>query len=82
VAAREAGRPRKQRRTAKQLYGDLVSLGYDGSYNRVATFARAWKEECKRLRLLAEEASCHCHLPPAKRFQFDWNEDFAVRDRA
>ena len=23
---REAGRPRKQRRTAKQLYGDLVSL--------------------------------------------------------
>ena len=30
--------------------GDLASLGYDGSYNRVAAFARAWKEECKRLR--------------------------------
>ena len=38
---REAGRPRKQRRTVKQLCGDLVSLGYDGSYNRVAAFARA-----------------------------------------
>ena len=42
---REAARPRKQRRTAKQLYGDLVSLSYDGSYNRVAAFARAWKEQ-------------------------------------
>ena len=28
---REGNRPRKQRRTVKQLYGDLVSLGYDGS---------------------------------------------------
>ena len=26
---RGASRPRKQRRTVKQLYGDLVSLGYD-----------------------------------------------------
>jgi len=43
---REAGRPRKQRRKVKQLYGDLVRLGYDGSYNRVAAFALAWKEEC------------------------------------
>ncbi len=33
---REAGRPRKQRRTAKQLHGDLVSLGYDGSYVSVS----------------------------------------------
>jgi transposase len=33
---REENRPRKQRRTIKQLYGDLASLGYDGSYNRVA----------------------------------------------
>src|SRR5580698_9685726 len=31
---REENRPCKQRRTIKQLYGDLVSLGYDGSYNR------------------------------------------------
>ena len=33
----EAGRPRKQKRTIKQLHVDLVALGYDGSYNRVAT---------------------------------------------
>ena len=36
----EAGRSRKQRRTVKQMHADLVTLGYDGSYNRVAAFAR------------------------------------------
>lgn len=37
---REMGRSRKQKRTVKQLYADLVSLGFDGSYGRVAAFAR------------------------------------------
>ena len=36
----EAGKSRKQKRTAKQLHADLVALGYDGSYDRVTAFAR------------------------------------------
>ena len=28
----EANRPRKQKRTIKQLHADLMSLGYEGSY--------------------------------------------------
>ena len=44
----EAGRSRKQRRTVKQMYADLVTLGYDGSYNRVAAFAREWKADRQR----------------------------------
>ena len=40
---RESGRSRKQRRNLRQLYGDLVHLGYRGSYDRVAAFARAWR---------------------------------------
>ena len=39
----DANKSRKQRRTAKQMCADLVVLGYDGSYNRVAAFVRAWK---------------------------------------
>ncbi len=39
----EAGKSRKQKRTILQLHADLVALGYDGSYNRVAAFARDWK---------------------------------------
>ena len=36
----EAGKGRKQRRTLKQLHADLVALGFTGSYNRMAAFAR------------------------------------------
>lgn len=36
----EANRPRKQKQTLKQLHANLVSLGLDGSYNRLAAFAR------------------------------------------
>jgi transposase len=39
----EAGKSRKLKRTTKQLHADLAALGYDGSYNRVAAFARDWK---------------------------------------
>ena len=41
----EANRPRKQKRTIKPLHADLMSLGYEGPYGRVAAFARDWKEE-------------------------------------
>jgi len=44
----EASRSRKQRRTARQMHADLVVLGYDGSYNRVAAFVRDWKTERQR----------------------------------
>jgi transposase len=39
----EASKPRKQRRTLKQIHADLCSLGFNGSYDRVAAFARQWK---------------------------------------
>lgn len=42
---RESTRGRKQRRNLKQLYADLVKLGYTGSYDRVAAFARVWRRE-------------------------------------
>lgn len=35
----EAKKNRKQKRTMKQLHADLVSLGYDGAYGRVADHA-------------------------------------------
>ena len=30
------------------MHADLVKLGYDGSYGRVAAFARAWRTERHR----------------------------------
>jgi hypothetical protein len=44
----EAGKSRKQKRTTRRLHADLVALGYDGSYGRVAAFVGRWKADRQR----------------------------------
>lgn len=74
---REAGRNRKQRRNLLQLHRDLVTLGYAGSYDRVAAFARDWRQ---RQREAMNQASRATYVPlifaPGEAFQFDWSEDW------
>jgi transposase len=74
---REAKRSRKRRRNLKQLHRDLVALGFDGSYDRVAAFARDWRQ---RERERANRASRGAFVPlvfaPGEAFQFDWSEDW------
>ncbi len=73
---------RKQRRTVLQMYNALVPLGYTGSLiGRVAAFcpwlsaatARGCAERPDAVPLLPLTFA-----PGARRFQFDWSEDFAV----
>ena len=75
----EAGRSRKQRRTVKQMHADLVALGFDGSYGRVAAFARSWKADRQRD---AQTSGRGIFVPlvfqPGEAFQFDWSEDWAI----
>lgn len=70
---------RKYKRTAKQMYADLVVLGYEGSYSRVAAFVREWKAD--RLRELGTSGR-GTYVPlvfqPGEAFQFDWSEDWAI----
>lgn len=75
----EASRSRKQRRTVKQMFEDLQSLGYTGSYSRVAAYARAHKME----RQSAQQTAGKGVFVPlvfaaGEAFQFDWSEDWAV----
>ena len=74
---RESQRTRKRRRNLKQLHRDLVALGYDGSYDRVAAFARIWRQ---RQREQAQRAARGTYIPlvfaPGEAFQFDWSEDW------
>ncbi len=75
----EAGKSRKQKRTAKQMHADLVAMGYEGSYGRVATFVRAWKAN----RQFEQQTSGRGTFVPlvfgaGEAFQFDWSEDWAV----
>ena len=75
----EAGKSRKQKRTVKQLHADLVVLGYEGSYGRVAAFAREWKADRQRA-LLTTGRGVFVPLvfQPGDAFQFDWSEDWAA----
>lgn len=75
--AREARRHRKQRRCVKQLYHDLAALGYTGSYDRVAAFARHWRDQQRQA---AQQSGKGTYVPlifqPGEAFQFDWSEDY------
>ena len=75
----EAGKSRKQRRTLKQLYEDLAKLGFEGSYSRVAAFARNWRAD----RQQEQQTTGRGTFVPlvfraGEAFQFDWSEDYAV----
>ena len=75
----EAGKSRKQRRTAKQMHADLVVLGYEGSYERVAAFVRAWKGDRQREQQTSGRGTfVPLVFGPGEAFQFDWSEDWAI----
>ena len=75
----EAGKSRKQKRTAKQMHADLVVLGYDGSYGRVAAFVRRWKTERQREQQTSGRGTfVPLVFAPGEAFQFDWSEDWAI----
>jgi transposase len=75
----EASRSRKQRRTLKQMHADLAALGYQGSYNRVAAFARAWHAHRHEVEQTTGRGTfVPLTFGPGEAFQFDWSEDWAV----
>jgi transposase len=75
----DAARSRKQKRTARQFYDDLVSLGYNGSYNRVAAFARVWRAERQREQQTSGRGTfVPLSFAAGEAFQFDWSEDWAL----
>ena len=75
----ETAKSRKQRRTLKQLHNDLVALGYAGSYNRVAAFARQWRVDRQREQQTTGRGTfVPLTFRSGEAFQFDWSEDYAV----
>ena len=74
----EAGKGRKVRRTARRLHADLVVLGYDGSYARVAAFIRQWRAGREiAQRTTGRGVFVPLAFQPGEAFQFDWSEDWA-----
>ena len=62
----------------KQLYADLMSLGYEESYGRVA-FAREWMADLQReLQTSGPGTFVPLAFDPGEAYQFDWSEDCAI----
>ena len=77
--AAERTRGRKQRRSLRQMHADLKKLGYAGSYDRVAAYARAWRRsEQERTKTVGRGTFVPLIFAPGEAFQFDWSEDTAV----
>ena len=75
----ETGRSRKHKRTIRQVHADLVGLGYEGSYNRVAAYAREWKAARQREQHTSGRGTfVPLAFVPGEAFQFDWSEDWAI----
>jgi transposase len=74
----ETRKPRKQKRSTKQLHSDLVKLGYTGSYARVAAFVRRWKTERQDHLTGRRGAFVPLAFAAGEAFQFDWSEEHAL----
>jgi len=75
----EANKGRKQRRNIRQIFNDLGILGYQGSYDRVAAFARKWRQgQHESSKTTGRGAFVPLSFAPGEAFQFDWSEDWAV----
>jgi hypothetical protein len=72
----DAHRPKRERRTALALYGEMKAAGYAGGYTRVTDFIRAWRDD------KGHGAGTNAFVPLAfelgEAFQFDWSEEGLV----
>jgi hypothetical protein len=72
---------RKQKMSVREMHVRLAAMGYPGSYNRVAAFARAWhRAEHERQLTAPRKAFVPLAFAPGEAFQFDWSEDWVRID--
>ena len=68
----DARRPKRERRTALALYGDIKTKGYCGGYTTVKDFVRRWREDGGAAMM---KAYVPLRFAPGEAHQFDWSEE-------
>jgi transposase len=71
----DARRPKRDRRTALKLFGELKAAGFDGDYSRVTEFVRHWQQNGGQAMV---KAYVPLHFELGEAFQFDWSEEHLV----
>ncbi len=71
------GKPARERLTLIRVFEELRALGYEGGYDAVRCYARAWGNE-----RASETASAYVPLTfaPGEAYQFDWSHEIVVMD--
>jgi transposase len=72
----DAHRPKRERRTARALYEEIRTAGYEGGYSRLTDFIRAWRQGEGQAVKTAAFVPLAFELGEA--FQFDWSEEGLV----
>src|SRR5436305_13619311 len=72
ILEKEAGLPRRERRSTQRLFEELRGRGYDGAHDSVHRFVKAWRNERVRVPV-------HAYVPmsfaPGEAYQFDWSHE-------
>ncbi len=72
----DSHRPKRDRRTAKQLFEELKAAGYTGGYTQLTDFVRTWRKDGVSAGL--GQAFVPLHFRFGEAFQFDWSEEGLV----
>ena len=71
----DARRPKRDRRSALKLFGELQVTGFTGNYCRVTEFIRRWRTDGGTA---VSKAYVPLHFELGEAFQFDWSEEHLV----
>ena len=75
----DEARPARERLTLVRLFEELRGFGYEGSYDAVRRYARAW-------RVARGAATAEAFVPlsfaPGEAYQFDWSHEIVVLNGA
>ena len=69
------GKPSRETLTLIRIYEELRGLGYDGSYDAVRRYAKAWR---KQRGAMTAEAYVPLSFAPGEAYQFDWSHEIVV----
>ncbi|MCE6957542.1 IS21 family transposase [Cereibacter sphaeroides] len=70
-----AKKPSRERFTLIRIYEDLLAAGYQGGYDAVRRYARAWS---KSRGAVTAEAYVPLYYAPGEAYQFDWSHEVVL----
>ena len=72
----DAHRPKRDRRTAKHLFEEIVKLGFTGSYSNVTRYLQGMQQDAAKVS--GKSAFVPLKFQLGEAFQFDWSEEHII----